>query len=204
MPLTKEQAAKLTAPYETEIAEVRVSPSTMELMLAIKEETEARRVSRPQRDGSGEYHLKVLNTYYYALSLDNPTQTRLASKEEWERGQKVRSDRAISTTTPAAKTVKGTYPPYRQFSTTGTTWGSPPLLTAAEWIAIFSYNQNREMFVDVYDQRLGDKLLSTTLPFTVAPNELFKNAVWIEGGYILLPLNKSFDSFAFWQLPGGL
>jgi hypothetical protein len=60
------------------------------------------------------------------------------------------------------------------------------------------------MFVDIYDQRLGDKFSSTTLPFTVAPNELFKNAIWIEGGYILLPLNKSLDSFAFWQLPGGL
>lgn len=34
--------------------------------------------------------------------------------------------------------------------------------------------------------------------------ELFKNAMWIEGGYILLPLNKSLDSFAFWQLPGGV
>lgn len=202
VPLTKEQAANLTAPYDTEISEVRVSPSAAELMFAIKEETENRRVNRQQRDGAGEYHFKVVNTYYYALSLDHPTQTRFATKEEWEHGQKVRRDRA--TAASAAETVKGTYPPYRRFSKTGTTWGSPPLLTAAEWIAIYSYSPGGKMFVDIYDQRLGDKLSSTTLPFTVAPNELFKNATWIEGGYILLPLNKSLDSFAFWQLPGGL
>jgi hypothetical protein len=200
IPLTKEQAAKLTAPHETEISEVRMSRA--ELMLEIKEETENRRVNRQQRDGSGEYHLKVVSAYYYALSLDSPTQTRFASKEEWERGQKVRSEGA--TDASADETVKGTNPPYHQFSKTGTTWGSPPLLSASEWVATFSYNQNREMFVDIYDQRLGDKFSSTTLPFTVAPNELFKNAMWIEGGYILLPLNKSLDSFAFWQLPGGL
>ena len=77
------------------------------------------------------------------------------------------------------------------------------MLSAGEWIAIFSYSKD-SLFVDVYDQRLGDKLLSTTLPSTVAPNELFKNAMWIEGGYILLPLNESLDSFALWQLPGGV
>ena len=77
------------------------------------------------------------------------------------------------------------------------------MLSAGEWIAIFSYSKDH-LFVDVYDQRLGDKLLSTSFPITVAPNELFKNAIWIEGGYILLPLNKSLDSFALWQLPGGV
>lgn len=201
-PLTKEQAAKLTAPYDTEISEVRLSrPSAAELMFEIKEETENRRVSRGQRDGSGEYHFKVVSTYYYAVSLENTRQTRFASKEEWEHGQKLRSDRATSAAAPAAKVVKGTYPPYRQFPKTGATWGSPPLLGAGgEWIAIFSYNPDR-LFVDIYDQRLGDKLLSTALPSTVAPNELFKNAMWIEGGYILLPLNKSLDSFELWRLP---
>lgn len=204
VPLTKEQAARLTAPYDTEISAVRVSRSAAELMFALKEETENRRVNRQQRDGAGEYHFKVVSTHYYALSLENPTQTRLASKEEWERAQKVRSDRASKDAALDAKTVKGTYPPYRQFPKTGITWGWPPLLTAGEWIAIFSYNHNREMFVDVYDQRMGDKLLSTSFPITVAPNELFKNAIWIEGGYILLPLNASLDAFAFWQLPGGI
>ena len=90
IPLTKEQAEKLTAPYPTEIIEVRGSrpPSAPELLLAINEETENRRVNRSQqRDGSGEYHFKLVSTYYYAVSLDNPAQTRFATKEEWKRGQ---------------------------------------------------------------------------------------------------------------------
>lgn len=203
VPLTNEQAAKLTAPYDTEISEVRVTPSPAELMFAIKEETEHRRVSRRQRDGSGEYHLKIVSTYYYALSLENPTQTRVASKEEWERGQKIRSERATSATVGPTGTVKAPNPPNRQFPKTGTTWGSPPMLSAGEWIAIFSYSQDR-LFVDVYDQRMGDKFLSTDFPVTVEPNELFKNAIWIEGGYILLPLSSSLDSFVLWRLPGGV
>lgn len=98
----------------------------------------------------------------------------------------------------------GTVPPYRQFPKTGISLGSPPRLSADEWLAVFSYSGDRldgKMFVDVFDQRLGDKLLSTTLPLPAAPNELLKGALWIDGGYILLPLNPSLDSFAFWRLP---
>jgi hypothetical protein len=108
------------------------------------------------------------------------------------------------------KTVKGTIPPYRQFAKSGTMWGSPAVLSAGEWIAILSYSNDAgaraagTIFVDLYDQRLGHKLLSTTLPFTVSTEKLFQGAIWIEGGYIMLPLNASLDSFAFWRLPGGL
>lgn len=204
VPLTKEQAEKLTAGRETEITAVRLpaDPLSKELLLAINEETENRRVNRQQRDGAGDYHFKVISTYYYAVTLDNPTQTRIAGKEEWDRGRSVRSDEPTPRD-PVDDTVTGTIPPYRQFAKTGASWGSPQLLGAGEWIAVFSYS-DREMFVDLYDQRLGGKLLTTELPLTVPPNELFKRALWIEGGYVLLPLNASFDSFAFWQLPGGM
>ena len=160
-------------------------------------------------DGAAQYHLRVLSSYYYAVALDNPTQTRFATREEWDRARTVTSRRAESAPDAPAKTVKGTLPPYRQFPKSGVNWGSPSLLSAGEWIAVFSYSEDvpgpaGQMFVDVYDQRLGDKLMSTTLPFSTAPNELFKNALWIEGGYMMLPLNASLDSFAFWQLPGGV
>src|SRR5262249_20360194 len=63
--LSKEQAAALTAPCETEISEFRLSDqSSPELLLAIKEESESRMVNRQQRDGAGEYHYRLLNTYY--------------------------------------------------------------------------------------------------------------------------------------------
>lgn len=203
VPLTKEQAAKLTAPYATEISEVRVSrpPAAAELLFALKEETENRRVDRSQqRDGAGEYHFKVVNTYYYAVSLDNQGQTRVATKEEWDRSKTLRHARSTNPPTLAADKVKLTDWPYRQLPKTGTTWGSPPLLTAGDWIAVFSYTQGN-LFIDIYDRLLGDKLLSTALPFKSSPNESFKNALAIEGGYILMPLNASLDSFALWQLP---
>jgi hypothetical protein len=205
VPLTKEQAAKLTAPYPTEITEARLlgQPMPKELLFAINEETENRRANRQGRDGAGDYHYKVVSTYYYAMALDNPAQTRFASKQEWESGRRVRIDRSIGATTPVGDTVKSTYPPYRQFARLGTTWGTPAVLFAGEWIAVFSYGDDG-IFVDVYNQRLGHKLLSTTLPLTASPNELFKGALWIEGGYILLPLNARLDSFALWQLPGGV
>jgi len=218
--LTKEQAANLTVPKETELSEVRLSRQIFpqELLLAISEETENRRVSRPRprdgyseyqgtRDGDSEYQLRVISQYYYALSLDSPTQVRIVSKEEWERGQTVWNHRSTTPEEPVEETVKSNLPPYRRFPKTATTWGSPPVLHANDWIAIFSYSQQDRshmagtMFVDVYNARLGEKLLSTELPFTVAPDELFKQALWIDGGYILMPLNSSLDSFAFWRLP---
>lgn len=204
-PLTKEQAAKLTARSETQIAEVRLSRVfPQELLLAINEEAENRKVHREQRDGDRNYHFRLINTYYYTVSLDNPTLTRFASKEEWDRGQAVTFRRSDIPPETPGETVAGTMPPYRQFPKTGSSWGSPSRLSAGEWIAIFSYSEDRpdgKIFVDIFDQRLGDNFLSTTLPVAVAPNELLRGALWIDGGYILLPLNSSFESFAFWRLP---
>jgi hypothetical protein len=215
VPLTKEQAAKLTAPSETEITESRLlgQDDAAELLFAIREETENRTVNRQQRDGAGDYNYRRFNTYYYALSLAHPTQTRFASKEEWNRGRSLRSTHSEDSTREVKETITGKLPPYRRFAKTGSSWGAPELLSAGEWIAVFSYNQAAKsggggragnIFVDVYDQHLGDKLLTTTLPVSVSPNELFKRALWIENGYILLPLNSSLDSFALWRLPGGL
>jgi len=201
-PLTKEQAAELTARSETEIKEVRLSRDfPQQLFLAVNEEVENRRAERGEKDGSRDYHFRRINTYYYAIDLADPARTRLASKEEWDRAQSVTTRRSDGPAEAPREKVAGTIPPYRQFAKTGTSWGSPPRLSAGEWIAVFSYDGAGQMFVDVFDQRLGDKFLSTELPLSAAPDALFKGAVWIDGGYILLPLNASLDSFAFWRLP---
>ena len=102
--------------------------------------------------------------------------------------------------------MKGPFWPHRQFPKTGTIWGSRPVSIVGDWIAIFSYTENKQhsegsLFVDVYDHRLGHKLMSTTLPIRFPPNESFKGATGIEGNYLLLPLNAPLDSFALWQLP---
>ena len=203
-PLTKEQAAKITAPSDTEITEVRLLAQPehdAELLFAIKDETENHKADPPRRP-AGEYNLRVFNTYYHAISLNDPTKTRVVNKTDWDRGKELRSQRPEVSSERLEDKMKGTVPPYRQFAKTGATWGSPPVLGANEWLAVFSYSEDQEkMFVDLYEQRLGDKLSSTALPITIAPNKLFRNAMWVEGGYLFLPLNTSLDSFAFWRLP---
>jgi len=210
VPLTKEQAAKLTAPSETEIMETRLldQGAGAEVVFAIREETENRTESRrQQRDGAGDYNYRLFNTYYYAFSLENPTQTRFATKEEWDHARSLTNRHAEILPQPEKDTITGTIPPQRPLSKSGKSWGSPQALSAGEWMAVFSYDgqgSNTRAIVDVYEQRLGYKLFTTTLPVSTSPNELFKHAFWIEKDYMLLPLNSSLDSFALWRLPGGV
>lgn len=177
--------------------------SPNELLLAINEETENRRVNRQQKDGPGDYHFRLINTYYYAIALDNLTQARFATKEEFKGARTVSTNRPANSSDPVANTVVSPLPPHRSFSKTGATFGSPQFLLARTWISVFSHDHD-QMFIDVYDGQLGHKLMTTTLPFTDSPNELFKRALWIEGGYVLLPLDSSIESFALLQLPDGL
>lgn len=206
IPLTKEQIVKLTAWSEPEVSEIRLPRQQMptELLLKVNEETENRRVNRPNGDGAGDYHYRLLNYYYFAVSLDNPTQIRVVNQEEWNRAHSLGRGRSEVSARPVGETVKGLLLPHHEFPKTGTKWGSPAVLGAGEWIAVFSYsgdvNSGGRMFVDVYEQRLGDKLLSAEFPVTVAPDELFRRALAVEG-FIILPLNTSLDSFAFLRLP---
>ena len=212
VPLTKEQAARITAPSPTELAEVRLSAQSTprELLLAIKEETENRTQNRARGDGAGDYNLRVFSTYYYALSLDDLTQSRFASKEEWERGRKLGSSSHNISLDETIDTMGGKRRAYRPFPKTGASWGTPMALGAGQWIAVFSYTQEQganatgKFFVDIFETRPGNKFSSTELPYNGSANALFDAAVWIEEGYLLVPLNTSLDSFVFWKLPGGI
>jgi hypothetical protein len=207
IPLTKEQAARITAPSPTELFEVRLSAqsSPRELLLAIKEETENSLRNRAGGDGAGDYNLRVFSTYYYAVSLDDLTQTRFASKEEWERGRVVRSSSYKISLDETMDTMGGKRRAYRPFPKTGASWGSPMALSAGEWIAVFSHTEEAgKLFVDIFERRAGNKFSSTEFPYTGSANALFNASVWIEEGYLIVPLNSSFTSFAFWKLPGGI
>jgi len=210
VPLTKEQAARITAPSPTEISEVRVtSPTTpRELLLAIREETENTTRNRAGGDGAGNYNLRVFSTYYYAVSLEEAMQSRSASKEQWERGQVLRSGSkkiSLDQTTDAFGDKRRVY---RPFPKTGESWGSPQAFSAGEWVAVFSYtpqaNEKGKLFVDIFERRLGNKFSSVEFPYAGSANALFNAAVGIEEGYLILPLDTSFSSFAFWKLPGGM
>ena len=210
VPLTKEQAARITAPSPTEISEVRVTSQSTprELLLAIKEETENSTRNRAGGDGAGDYNLRVFSTYYYAVSLDQPMQSRSASKEEWERGRVLRSGSNKISLDEMNDTTGGKRRAYRPFPKTGETWGSPQAFSAGEWIAVFSYTQQTnatgKLFVDIFERRSGNKFSSAEFPYTGSANALFNGAVGIEEGYLIVPLNTSFSSFVFWKLPGGI
>lgn len=207
VPLTKEQAARITAPSPTELFEVRLSAQSTprELLLAIKEETENSGHNRASGDGAGDYNLRVFSTYYYALSLDDLTQSRFASKEEWERGRVLRSSSHKISLDETIDTFGGKRRAYRPFPKTGASWASPMALSAGEWIPVFSYTQETgKLFVDIFERRSGNKAISTELPYTGSANALFAASVWIEEGYLILPLDPAINSFVFWKLPGGI
>jgi hypothetical protein len=60
------------------------------------------------------------------------------------------------------------------------------------------------MFVDVYSRRSGALMSSTQAPISGTADTLFGAALWVEGGYLLVPLSGSLDSLQLWALPGGL
>ncbi len=210
IPLTKEQAARITAPSPTAISEVRVTSESTprELLFAIKEETENSTRNRAGGDGAGDYNLRVFSTYYYAVSLDHPLKGRFASKEEWERGRVLSSGSRKTSLDETVDTFGGKRRVYRPFPKTGESWGSPQAFSAGEWLAVFSYthqtNETGKLFVDIFERRAGYKFSSTEFPYTGSANALFNGSVGIEEGYLIIPLNTSFTSFIFWKLPGGI
>ena len=202
-PLTKEQIAEKTAPMQPEVTELRSldQPGSRELLIGIREWTTGERRGLNGRDGGGEYYYRVMGTYYFALSLNNPAQTRFASKEEWERGKTLRSNHTDITLDETVPTTWGDRPQYHPVEKSGSTWANPKAIAADDWLAGLSYT-NHELFVDIYERRVGAKMSSGSAAYEGPIDELVKQGLWIEGGYLLIPLNPSLDAFMFWTLPG--
>ena len=208
--LSRERAAELSQPQLPELSEVRLSAqqSRRELLLAILEVTENRTVQRSAGDGAGGYNYRVFSTYYYAVSLDDPAPTRAASKEEWERGRVV-SRRAQISLDEMMETTGGKRRAYRPFPKVGASWGKPQAVSSGGWIAVFSYTQEAskaagKMFVDIFERRSGNQFTTTELPYTGSADDLFNAAIWVEGDYLIVPLNTSIDSFVLWSVPAGI
>ena len=208
-PLTKEQIAEMTAPRAPEVFELRSldQAGSRELLIGIQEWTQSERRFRNQRDGGGEYSYRVLGTYYFALSLDNPAQPRFASTEEWERGKVLRISHFGVSLDETVPTTWGDRPAYHPVEKSGARWANPKALRADQWIAALSYTKQEsasrgEMFVDIYEARVGAKMSSGRAAYEGPIDELVKQGLWIEGDYVLIPLNPSLESFMFWTLPG--
>lgn len=80
-------------------------------------------------------------------------------------------------------------------------------MASSDWIAVFSFTPDAEsstsgkIFVDIFEMRPGNKLLTTELPYTGSPVPLFERAFVVEDRFLFLPLNASLESFTLWKLP---
>lgn len=210
IPLTPEQAKKLTAPQPITLVEVRAprQSSSKQLLFAIREETvnEKRYLRGRGAEEGGDYNYRLWSTYYYAISPDDPSQARFASKEEWESASKLSMGGGPDPLDKPNDTIPGKRRMYRPVPKTGAL-GNSALMASSDWIAVFSYTPDADasasgkMFVDIFEMRPGNKLLTTELPYTGSPVPLFERAFVVEGGYLFLPLNTSLESFTLWQLP---
>lgn len=212
LPLTKEQVARIEAQQAPELVEVR-SPresSSQVLFLAIREVTENSQKSQPARglEPGQNYNYRLFSTYYYAIHLDNPTISRFATKEEWESAPVRASRRLEISTDKKIEAAEGQDQRFRSFPKLGEKSGGSLRSYMSDWTAVFSYTEQAgaaasgKMFVEVFETRPRTKFSSSEFPYTGSPDALFTNAVWIQGNYLLVPLNSSLDSFAFWKLPG--
>lgn len=212
VPLTKEQAARITAPQRPELVEVRSprQPSSRELLFAIREVTESGKHHQAARgrEEAQDYHYRLFSTYYYAISLDDPTQNRFATKEEWDSAGIRQSRRLPIETEEAKQAAESMRQQFRPFPKLGEISGGSFYSLSGEWTAVFSYTPNAgaktsgKMFVEVFESRPGNKFSSTEFPYNGSAEALFKDAVWVYGDYLLVPLNASLDSFALWRMPG--
>ena len=207
VPLTPEQAKKITAPQPVALLEVRAprQSSSRQLLFAIREETANEKRYRGGRgaEEGGDYNYRVFSTYYYAISPDDP-QARFASKEEWESAAKVTVRSGLDSLDKTGETISGTRREFRPFPKTGAL-GNSVLWVSSDWIAVFSHtpdvgsSPSGKMFVDIFAMRPGDKLLTTELPYRGSP--LFEGAFAVESEYMFMPLNTSLETFALWKLP---
>ena len=210
IPLTPEQAKKLTAPQPITLDEVRAprQSSSKQLLFAIREETanEKRYRGGKGAEEGGDYNYRLWSTYYYAISPDDPTQARFASKEEWESASKLSISHGPAPLDKPNDTVGGRRRMYRPVPKTGAL-GDSALMASSDWIAVFSFTPDAEsspsgkMFVDIFEMRPGNKLLTTELPYTGSPVPLFERAFVVEDRFLFLPLNASLESFTLWKLP---
>ena len=208
-PLTKEQIAEKTAPIPPEVFELRSldQQGSRELLITIREWTTGERRALNGRDGGGGYYYRVMGTYYFAFSLDNPTQTRFASKEEWERAKSLRTSQTSLTLDETVPTTWGDRPQYHPVEKSGSQWANPKAIAADNWLAGLSYTSHGsasrgELFVDIYERRVGAKMSSGSAAYEGPIDQLVKQGLWIEGDYLLIPLNPSLNEFMFWTLPG--
>lgn len=149
----------------------------------------------------------------YAVRFGEDFPVRKADAREWEAAKRLSvNQEEIPKSSVGTKTevTPGGVLPFggKSFAKTGETWGSPMGLLShgSRWLAVFSHTSEKntgpksplvpgghgpgEIFVDVYDTAIGEKVVAGRAPHSGGdPDKSFRHALWIENRYLIVPLD---------------
>lgn len=155
---------------------------------------------------------------YHAVALDGQFKATPSTAEEWAHATPLlHSQHFVTSPVAAPATQSGSRGEDavkyggRAFAKSGSFWGNPAALVSPDrqWIAVLSYSsteetphglipglgggtepQNGRLFLDVYNTASGAKALAGYAPYAnVGPSLLFRDSLWVESRYFILPLD---------------
>jgi hypothetical protein len=152
----------------------------------------------------------------FAVSLGG-FRIRKATTEEWDAAEKpVHSYHFVNSFLDKEHTSEGVQYKGKLFRKSGESWGREVALVSPRdtWIAVFSYSSRDkpdrgwlpgfpaagdepgrgEVFLDVYNVSSGARVISARSPFGAkpggfVPSMLFGASLWVDDGYLIMPLN---------------
>jgi len=162
----------------------------------------------------------------FAVSVDGPSEIKKITEDEWNAGEKVVHSYHFLHKFDSQVTAEGASYNGRLYRKTGESWGNAVALLSPRKtrIAIFSYTSREkvsesiipglkntepgsgEVFLDVYDLSSGEKVGSARSPYGrkpngFAPSMIFAASVWIEGSYIIVPLDPDLSRSLIGMFP---
>jgi hypothetical protein len=142
----------------------------------------------------------------YAVSLDDTSRVRAASKQEWDSAEKVslRPKQVFPNSLDDSKLEAFDYRG-RKYPKAGEHWGGALLSPGGRWLAVYSYSGEKTqgnflggdtpreggVYWDVYDVNTGEKVLSWHAESVYGPGVLKEGAVWVGEEYFVMPLSSA-------------
>lgn len=222
-PRTDRDVESSARAYEARMLSDPARPGARELLFRLKDEWVELLPPTPPRglEGPGPRGKRLRTAYsrsVYAVTLDGRYAVRGATEDEWGRARKVEATQNRLTLEETYESFGGTRRVYRPFRKTGEVWGSPKALSA-EWLAVFSHTPGRDaraqgqggaasggdgggvLHVEIYDARPGNLILSARRPHAGPADALFRRALWLDGHFLVIPLDESYGSCLLFMLP---
>lgn len=204
-------------------------PGGGELLFAVKQGFDGSLLGREVKDfpvNSPDYD--YYSDTVFAVSLDGAFRVRKATAAEWGAAAKPpHGYHFIHTHQNPQVTPEGLRLDGRLYRKTGESWGSEAAIVSprAAYVAVFSYASTEkpaktmipgfgntepghgELFLDVYDTSTGERVSAARAPYGgrggggVEPSLLFGGSVWVDGRFVVMPLDPSFESCFLGILP---